>query len=109
MIKSNKILTVVMIFAGPIYSFSVQAADAATLYHERACVACHGAEGRYPAMDDYPKLAAQSESYLLAQMKDIKNGSRSNAHSVAMSNMMHLISDEEMADVAKWLAGLPEK
>jgi cytochrome c len=39
-------------------------------------------------------------------MKDIKSGARANSNSVAMKNVMHLISDEEMAVVAKWLAGL---
>ena len=34
---------------------------------------------------------------MLAQMKDIKNGTRNNAHTVAMKNVMHLINDEEMA------------
>lgn len=84
------------------------AMDAAELYVERTCVACHGAEGRKPAMDEYPKLAGQSEQYLLAQMQDIKKGTRRNAHSVAMTNVMHLTSDEEMKVMATWLAGLPE-
>ena len=87
---------------------SVQALDAASLYEERTCIACHGAEGRVPAMDEYPKIAGQPEPYLLAQMKAIKDGTRSNAHSVAMKNVMHLISDEEMEAIAGWLAALPE-
>lgn len=87
---------------------SAQALDAAALYKERTCIACHGDEGRVPVMDEYPKIASLSEPYLLAQMKDIKSGARANAHSVAMKNIMHLISEEEMAVIAKWLAGLPE-
>ncbi|MEA3290899.1 MAG: cytochrome c, partial [Pseudomonadota bacterium] len=69
---------------------------------------CHGAEGKVPVMTEYPKIAGQSKEYILAQMKDIQSGARTNAHAVAMKNVMHLISEEEMAVVAEWLAGLPE-
>jgi len=85
-----------------------QALDGAGLYTERTCIACHGAEGKVPVMSEYPKIAGQNAPYMLAQMKDIKSGARSNSHTVAMKNVMHLISDEEMAAVAEWLAGLPE-
>jgi len=85
-----------------------QALDGAGLYRERACIACHGAEGRVPVMDEYPKIAGQNAPYMLAQMKDIKNGTRNNTNAVAMKNIMHLISDEEMAIVAEWLSGLPQ-
>ncbi|MCU7921659.1 MAG: c-type cytochrome [Candidatus Thiodiazotropha sp. (ex Dulcina madagascariensis)] len=87
---------------------SAQALDAAGLYKERACIACHGVEGRVPVMAEYPKIAGQAAPYILAQMKDIKSGARSNAHAVAMRNVMHLINDEEMAVVAEWLANLPK-
>ncbi len=94
----------VSLLAGP-----VLALDAAGLYVERACIACHGAEGRVPAMDEYPKLAGQKAPYMLAQMKDIKSGTRTNSHSMAMKSMMYMISDEEMTTVSDWLGGLPEK
>lgn len=87
---------------------SAEARDASELYRERTCIACHGAEGRQPIMMEYPKLAGQSVEYLLEQMKDIKSGTRSNAHSVAMTNVMHLTSDQEMAEIATWLSSLPE-
>lgn len=92
----------------PLFSHSSQALDASGLYRERTCIACHGAEGRVPVMDEYPKLAGQGADYLLAQMKDIKSGARTNAHAVAMKNVMHLTNDEELADIAAWLSGLPE-
>jgi cytochrome c len=89
------------LFAGPVLSL-----DGAALYKERACIACHGAEGRVPVMTEYPKIAGQSKEYLLGQMNDIKSGARSNAHAIAMTNVMHMISEEEMAIVAEWLSGL---
>ncbi len=88
---------------------AVLALDAAELYVERTCIACHGAEGRVPVMSEYPRIAGQGKDYLLAQMKDIKSGVRKNAHSLAMKNVMHLMNDGEMQAMAEWLAGLPEK
>jgi cytochrome c len=104
--KFSSLLTVLGTLVLSVASASTQAMDGANLYVERTCIACHGAEGRVPVMSEYPKIAGQDEIYLLAQMKDIKSGARANANSVAMKNVMHLISDEEMAVVAKWLAGL---
>jgi len=89
-----------------ISSPTVHAMDGATLYIDRSCIACHGVQGKVPVMSDYPKIAGQDETYLLTQMKDIKSGTRANSNSVAMKNVMHLISEEEMVIVAKWLAGL---
>ncbi len=79
-------------------------ADGADLYIAKSCVACHGANGTKPVMNAYPKIGGQSEMYLLAQMKDIKTGARNNSHSVAMKNIMHDVSDSEMATIAGWLS-----
>jgi len=103
----NRLITISVFIAISMFSHSVWSLDAAELYKERTCIACHGAEGRVPVMSEYPKIAGLAEVYLLAQMKDIKNGSRNNSHAVAMKNIMHLISDEEMASIANWLASLP--
>ncbi len=109
MMIHKTLITAFVMLAISLLPYTAQALDAATLYKERTCIACHGAEGRVTVMDEYPKLAGQSEQYLLEQMKDIKDGKRTNAHSVAMKNVMHLISDEEMAAIAVWLGSLPEK
>ncbi len=81
-------------------------ADGATLYKTKTCVACHGADGSTPIMPLYPKVAGQNEQYLIAQMKDIKTGARSNGQSAAMKGVMHLVSDEEIAAIAQWLSSL---
>ncbi|MCU7883902.1 MAG: c-type cytochrome [Candidatus Thiodiazotropha sp. (ex Lucinoma annulata)] len=108
MTVSKSLIITIGIITASILSNSAQALDAAGLYRERACIACHGEEGRVPVMAEYPKIAGQNAPYILAQMKDIKSGVRNNTHAVAMKNMMHLISDEEMAIVAEWLAELPK-
>ena len=105
---SRKTLTTVLgSFVIALLSSPALSLDGATLYTERTCIACHGAEGRAPVMEEYPKIAGQKAPYMLAQMKKIKDGTRNNDHSVAMKNVMHLINEEEMETVAEWLAGLP--
>jgi len=104
----KKLIPALGVIAISLLSYPAWALDAADLYIERTCIACHGAEGRVPAMDEYPNLAGQGAQYLLAQMKDIKSGARTNAHAMAMKNVMHLTSDEEMTAIAEWLATLPE-
>lgn len=107
MITHKFLITVLGIITTVLLSNPTYALDAADLYKERTCIACHGIEGRLPVMDIYPRIAGQNASYMLAQMKDIKSGSRSNAHTAAMKNVMHLINDEEMSVLAEWLANLP--
>ena len=104
----KRVITTIGAITVLLLAYQVQALDGAGLYTERTCIACHGAEGKVPVMSEYPKIAGQNAPYMLAQMKDIKSGARSNSHTIAMKNVMHLISDEEMAAVAEWLAGLPE-
>jgi len=108
MTTQKTLFTALGVIAATLLSNPAQAMDAAELYHERACIACHGAEGRVPVMDEYPKLAGQGADYMLAQMKDIKSGARKNAHAVAMANVMHMVNDDEMSVIVNWLAGLPE-
>ncbi len=79
-------------------------ADGAGLYVEKACIACHGEKGNVPVMNAYPRIGGQTEGYLLAQMKDIKTGTRNNSHSIAMTNIMDKVSDDEMATIASWLS-----
>lgn len=82
------------------------AADGAALYKTKTCVACHGADGLKPILPTYPKVAGQNEQYLVNQMKDIKSGARNNGQTAAMKGVMHLVTDEEIAAIAKWLASV---
>ena len=70
------------------------------------CTACHGKDAKTPLLPMYPKLAGQNEAYLLQQLKDIKSGKRNNGMSAAMKGIMHMVSDEEMAAIAKYLSTL---
>ena len=83
-----------------------QDADGHKLYNERTCVACHGKDAKTPILPEYPKLAGQSQAYLLQQMKDIKSGARSNGNTAAMRGIMFLVNDEDMAVLAAYLSSL---
>ena len=94
-----------MIFAAAAASFAVPAlADGKALYLEKTCIACHGKDAKKPLTPEYPKLAGQNAKYAERQMLDIKSGARANGNSAAMKGVMHLVSDEEIQELAKYLS-----
>ncbi len=70
---------------------------------ERDCKGCHGVDGRgvAPAI---PHLAAQRERYLLASIKEYKEGKRSHA---ALKDMMGNMSEADARNVVAYYASLP--
>jgi cytochrome c553 len=89
------------------------APDGRTLFRTKTCVACHGKDGA-KAIQNYPELAGQDKAYLLAQMKDIKSGTRvagkderGNPRTQGMRDVMHLFNDAEMKAIADWLSTVP--
>ena len=101
------LLAVLLMAAG--MTVSAEGMDGAALYSNPAkggCTACHGKDAKSPLMPVYPKLAGQNEAYLLQQLKDIKSGARNNGMTAAMKGVMHMVNDEEMAAIAKYLSGL---
>ncbi|WP_462159480.1 c-type cytochrome [Pseudoalteromonas sp. GB56] len=103
-------MTKVLMGAGAIamsaMAMNAQAADGKALYTEKNCHTCHGADGKAPIMPLYPKLAGQNKDYMVAQMKDIKSGARSNGMSMAMKAMVANVTDEEFEAIAAYLAGV---
>lgn len=71
----------------------------------QACAACHGADGNSP-QGQFPTLAGQSWRYLYIQLKDFKEGRRSNP---LMSPMAANLSREDMIDIANYYASRPLK
>ena len=90
--------TAVLAFAAPAM------ADGKALYMEKTCIACHGKDAKKPLTPEYPKLAGQNAKYAERQMLDIKSGARANGNSAAMKGVMHLVSDEEIKQLAKYLS-----
>lgn len=74
------------------------------LFQEKTCATCHGMDGNRPIAPLYPKLGGQSEKYLLAQMKDFKEGKRTNGQAAVMKPLMEALTDEEMQKIAKWMS-----
>jgi len=106
MFKFTKAALLAAVTLAAFSSGALQAADGAALYTAKTCVACHGADAKTPLLPAYPKIAGQNETYVLQQLKDIKSGTRSNGMSAAMKAVMTTVSDEEMAALATYVAGL---
>jgi cytochrome c len=106
---STKLTTAsVMVVAMMILSAPASAEDAALdgakLYKTKTCLTCHGKDGKSPIMASYPKIAGQNEAYVLQQMRDIKSGARANGLTAGMKGIMHLVTDEEMVALAKYVS-----
>lgn len=85
---------------------SVAAGDAeAGKAKSAVCAACHGPNGVAIA-PIYPNLAGQKEAYLMAQLQAFKSGERKGANSALMAPMTAALSDEDMANLAAYYAGL---
>jgi cytochrome c553 len=78
--------------------------DAATKLATQVCSSCHGPGGN-SASPTFPKLAAQQEAYLVAQIGNFKNGTRGEqeAHDY-MLGMTTLIDDTTAAALARYFA-----
>lgn len=82
------------------------AADGANLYKTKTCWSCHGKDANTPILPVYPRLAGQNADYAFQQMKDIKSGARANGQTAAMKGVMGLVNEQEMREIADWLASL---
>jgi cytochrome c553 len=67
---------------------------------KKTCAACHGVDGN-SASADFPRLAGQSEDYLVKSMQRYKSGTRKNA---IMAPMAANLSQRDMEDVAAYFA-----
>ncbi len=76
--------------------------DAArTLSEQNRCNICHG--GNYAGGENVPRIAGQREDYLLKTLREYKANTR-RGYDAAMSDVLHSVSDEQVADLAYFLA-----
>ena len=70
------------------------------------CLGCHGVVGYKNAYPNYsvPKLEGQNPEYLSAALHGYRNGDRSH---ITMHAQASELSDQEIADIAKYFAGKP--
>jgi cytochrome c553 len=66
------------------------------------CAACHGPEG-VSVNPMWPNLAGQQEMYLAKQMRDFREGNRKDP---VMGPMAASLSDDDIANLATYYAGL---
>ena len=64
------------------------------------CIGCHGVNGN-SMVPSFPKLAGQSEIYLLKQLQDFKSGARIDG---MMTGMVAPLTDADMANLAAYYA-----
>lgn len=74
------------------------------------CAACHGADGN-STNPEWPKLAGQSESYLLKQLLNFKagNDAADGRYNASMAPMVAPLSEQDMADLAAYYASQTPK
>ena len=96
--------------AAPPPAAPTAAALAADAQHGKAvsytCLGCHGIEGyknAYP-MYSVPELRGQNPDYLLIALHGYRDGDRSH---ITMHSQTESLSEQDMTDVAAYLAGKP--
>ena len=87
--------------SAPAVAVAVKPGDATAGQAKAAvCGACHGADGN-SSDPQYPKLAGQSEQYIVHQLNNFKSGRRQNA---IMLGMATPLSEQDMHDIAAYFA-----
>lgn len=80
------------------------AQEGEALYRAKGCMACHGPAGKQPLQASYPRLAGQNREYLVRQIKDIRDGERTNGQTAMMRPIVQGLSDQEIEAVAGYLS-----
>lgn len=70
------------------------------------CAGCHGSEALGDEAGYYPRLAGQYASVLIKQLADVREGRRDNPKMYPFANR-HVVTTQELADIAVYLQGLP--
>jgi cytochrome c553 len=74
---------------------------AQALVHEHRCNFCHTAD--FTGQENVPRLAGQREDYLVKSLREYKSNVR-RGYEPWMSNVLYAINDEEIVDLAYFLA-----
>lgn len=71
-----------------------------------ACAGCHGPAGRGNAPAGYPSIQGQHATYVAAQLRAYKAGTRSSDPNQMMRNVAATLSEDEIDAVASYVQGL---
>ena len=77
-------------------------AQGADLYKKSGCVTCHGPDGKKP-LATYPKLAGAKKDYAALQIKEIRDGVRTNGKSKLMVSFAKKLNDEQIELISEYL------
>jgi cytochrome c553 len=107
--------TIVALFCGAaalatsVSAFAADAARGAELAKKYNCASCHGADFKSPIDPTYPKLAGQHADYLAHALTMYQRGNKgmSGRANPIMAGMAAPLNDQDKADIAAYLAGLP--
>jgi len=101
--KASQIGAIVLALSGLI-TFTANAADIEAGKAKTAvCAGCHGADGN-SSNPTWPSLAGQHATYIYKQLKDFKEGRRSDA---TMTGMVAMLNDEDMRNIAAYYESQP--
>jgi cytochrome c553 len=78
-------------------------AEGKKIADELQCVTCH--QPGYKGLNEFPRLARQRQPYLVKQLKDFRDGKRTNDNGV-MSVTAQKLTDEQIQALAQYLTGL---
>jgi cytochrome c553 len=71
-----------------------------------ACMGCHSPNGNGNPAAVFPAIAGQNAEYIAEQLKNFRSGARANDPNEMMRSIAKRMSDEEIAAVANYIAGL---
>ncbi len=71
-----------------------------------ACSGCHGPNGAGLDAAGFPQLSGQKVAYVITQLNNFKNNSRTNDGTTMMNSIAANMSDEQIKAVSNYLAGL---
>jgi cytochrome c553 len=71
-----------------------------------ACMGCHGEDGT--GSDKFPYIGSQNNVYVVNQLTNFKNGTRTNDPKAVMQAVAKRMTDEEIAAVAEYIQTLKE-
>ena len=80
-----------------------QAALGKKLAEDLQCASCH--QPGYKGLNEFPRLARQKQPYLAKQLKDYRDGARTNDNGVMAATAKNL-SDEQIEALAHYLSSL---
>lgn len=70
-------------------------------FGSKGCTGCHGKSGKQPIAANYPVIGGKSAEFIAAELTKFKTGERKDG---TMSAMAGLLSDDDIANIAAYLA-----